>query len=71
MSAAVFIIYNRNTYICFFIYIFLYVYIYHYTIYRVAQQLDKEIFEVPTGWKYFGNLMDDGRLCLCGEESFG
>ena len=29
------------------------------------------MFEVPTGWKYFGNLMDAGRLCLCGEESFG
>lgn len=38
---------------------------------RVAQKLGKEIFEVPTGWKYFGNLMDAGRLSLCGEESFG
>lgn len=38
---------------------------------RVAQKLNKECFEVPTGWKYFGNLMDAGRLCLCGEESFG
>uniref|UniRef100_U5ELU3 phosphoglucomutase (alpha-D-glucose-1,6-bisphosphate-dependent) n=1 Tax=Corethrella appendiculata TaxID=1370023 RepID=U5ELU3_9DIPT len=37
----------------------------------VAKSLGKEIFEVPTGWKYFGNLMDAGRLCLCGEESFG
>lgn len=37
----------------------------------VAKALKKEIFEVPTGWKYFGNLMDAGRLCLCGEESFG
>jgi len=26
---------------------------------------------VPTGWKFFGNLMDAGRLTLCGEESFG
>jgi len=26
---------------------------------------------VPTGWKFFGNLMDAGRLSLCGEESFG
>lgn len=38
---------------------------------RVAKALGKELFEVPTGWKYFGNLMDAGRLCLCGEESFG
>ncbi|KXJ83762.1 hypothetical protein RP20_CCG001501 [Aedes albopictus] len=37
----------------------------------VAKALNKELFEVPTGWKYFGNLMDAGRLCLCGEESFG
>lgn len=37
----------------------------------VAQRLGKEMFEVPTGWKYFGNLMDAGRLSLCGEESFG
>ncbi|XP_018568134.1 phosphoglucomutase isoform X1 [Anoplophora glabripennis] len=38
---------------------------------RVASKLGKEMFEVPTGWKYFGNLMDAGRLSLCGEESFG
>lgn len=38
---------------------------------RVAAKLNKELFEVPTGWKYFGNLMDAGRLSLCGEESFG
>ncbi|KAK9875999.1 hypothetical protein WA026_011116 [Henosepilachna vigintioctopunctata] len=38
---------------------------------RVAKALNKEIFEVPTGWKYFCNLMDAGRLSLCGEESFG
>ncbi len=38
---------------------------------RVAKQTGKEFFEVPTGWKYFGNLMDAGRLSLCGEESFG
>lgn len=37
----------------------------------VAAKQNKECFEVPTGWKYFGNLMDAGRLCLCGEESFG
>lgn len=37
----------------------------------VAKAKQKEIFETPTGWKYFGNLMDANRLCLCGEESFG
>lgn len=37
----------------------------------VAAKQNKECFEVPTGWKYFGNLMDANRLCLCGEESFG
>lgn len=37
----------------------------------VGKRLNMEVFEVPTGWKYFGNLMDAGRLCLCGEESFG
>lgn len=39
--------------------------------YRVAAESKKEFFEVPTGWKFFGNLMDAGRLSLCGEESFG
>ena len=38
---------------------------------RVAKQLGKECHETPTGWKFFGNLMDAGRLSLCGEESFG
>ena len=38
---------------------------------RVAERLGKEVFETPTGWKFFGNLMDAGRLSLCGEESFG
>eukprot|EP00106_Octopus_bimaculoides_P012993 XP_014780435.1 PREDICTED: phosphoglucomutase-like [Octopus bimaculoides] len=38
---------------------------------RVAHANKKEFFEVPTGWKFFGNLMDAGRLSLCGEESFG
>ncbi|CAI4233356.1 unnamed protein product [Auanema sp. JU1783] len=37
----------------------------------VAKAKGLEIFETPTGWKYFGNLMDAGRMCLCGEESFG
>lgn len=38
---------------------------------RVAKAKGKSCFEVPTGWKYFGNLMDAGKLSLCGEESFG
>lgn len=38
---------------------------------RVAEKLSKEVYETPTGWKFFGNLMDAGRLSLCGEESFG
>jgi len=37
----------------------------------VAEKLGVEFFEVPTGWKFFGNLMDAGRLSICGEESFG
>lgn len=37
----------------------------------VAKALDKKCFETPTGWKFFGNLMDAGQLSLCGEESFG
>lgn len=37
----------------------------------VAKARGLEVFEVPTGWKFFGNLMDAGRLSICGEESFG
>ena len=37
----------------------------------VAAAKKMECFEVPTGWKFFGNLMDAGRCSLCGEESFG
>ena len=37
----------------------------------VAQKKGKKCFEVPTGWKFFGNLMDAGLINLCGEESFG
>ncbi|CAJ0951411.1 unnamed protein product, partial [Mesorhabditis belari] len=37
----------------------------------VAKAKGVDIFETPTGWKYFGNLMDAGRMVLCGEESFG
>lgn len=38
---------------------------------RVAAKKGVSMYEVPTGWKYFGNLMDAGKLSLCGEESFG
>ncbi|KAM3730202.1 hypothetical protein ACB098_12G070300 [Castanea mollissima] len=37
----------------------------------VAEKLKLPFFEVPTGWKFFGNLMDAGKLSICGEESFG
>jgi len=37
----------------------------------VATQLGLDCYETPTGWKYFGNLLDAGRITLCGEESFG
>lgn len=38
---------------------------------RVAKALKLDYYEVPTGWKYFVNLMDSKRITLCGEESFG
>ncbi|WP_444459918.1 alpha-D-glucose phosphate-specific phosphoglucomutase [Rhodobacter capsulatus] len=38
---------------------------------RVAEALKLACYETPTGWKFFGNLMDAGRVSLCGEESFG
>ncbi|NJO18286.1 MAG: alpha-D-glucose phosphate-specific phosphoglucomutase [Thioploca sp.] len=38
---------------------------------RVAQALNINCFETPTGWKFFGNLLDAGQATLCGEESFG
>ena len=38
---------------------------------RVAEAKGITCYEVPTGWKFFGNLMDDSRCSLCGEESFG
>jgi phosphoglucomutase len=38
---------------------------------RVAEGLGIPCFETPTGWKYFGNLLDAGEISLCGEESFG
>lgn len=37
----------------------------------VADSLGIDCYETPTGWKYFGNLLDDRRITLCGEESFG
>jgi phosphoglucomutase len=38
---------------------------------RVAEELGIPCYETPTGWKFFGNLMDAGKVTLCGEESFG
>lgn len=38
---------------------------------RVAAKQGIECFETPTGWKFFGNLLDAGRATLCGEESAG
>ncbi|MCT0217332.1 alpha-D-glucose phosphate-specific phosphoglucomutase [Synechococcus sp. CS-1330] len=37
----------------------------------VAKELGLACYETPTGWKFFGNLLDAGRITLCGEESFG
>jgi phosphoglucomutase len=38
---------------------------------RVAAKLGINCFETPTGWKFFGNLLDAGLATICGEESFG
>ncbi|APW36321.1 alpha-D-glucose phosphate-specific phosphoglucomutase [Rhodoferax koreense] len=38
---------------------------------RVAAALGIACFETPTGWKFFGNLLDAGKITLCGEESAG
>jgi len=38
---------------------------------KVAEALGIKCYETPTGWKFFGNLLDDKRITLCGEESFG
>ncbi|MDQ4060716.1 MAG: alpha-D-glucose phosphate-specific phosphoglucomutase, partial [Pseudomonadota bacterium] len=38
---------------------------------RVARKLGVACFETPTGWKFFGNLLDAGLITLCGEESAG
>jgi len=37
----------------------------------VAQALHLPCYETPTGWKFFGNLLDGGKITICGEESFG
>ena len=38
---------------------------------RVAAKLGIDCYETPTGWKFFGNLLDADKVTLCGEESFG
>ncbi len=38
---------------------------------RVAEKLKIGMYETPTGWKFFGNLLDAGKATICGEESFG
>jgi phosphoglucomutase len=38
---------------------------------RVAERMGIHCYETPTGWKFFGNLLDEGLISLCGEESFG
>lgn len=38
---------------------------------RVAKSLGIPCYETPTGWKFFGNLLDAGKVTLCGEESYG
>ena len=38
---------------------------------NVARALNIPCFETPTGWKFFGNLLDSNLITLCGEESFG
>jgi phosphoglucomutase len=38
---------------------------------RIAKAMKIPCYETPTGWKFFGNLLDAGKITLCGEESFG
>jgi len=38
---------------------------------KVCEKLGLACFETPTGWKFFGNLLDSGKITVCGEESFG
>jgi len=37
----------------------------------VAQKLNIDCYQTPTGWKFFGSLLDANRITICGEESFG
>ena len=37
----------------------------------VCEKLGLPIYETPTGWKFFGNLLDNNKIAICGEESFG
>lgn len=54
----------------YFIFIFYFLSVLLTSIYDNINYLYKN-FQVPTGWKFFGNLMDAGTLSICGEESFG
>lgn len=38
---------------------------------KVCAKLGMELYETPTGWKFFGNLLDADKISVCGEESFG
>lgn len=38
---------------------------------NVTKKLGLNCYETPTGWKFFGNLLDSGKIHICGEESFG
>ena len=38
---------------------------------NVCKALGLPYYETPTGWKFFGNLLDDNKISICGEESFG
>jgi len=38
---------------------------------KVAEKMGLNVYETPTGWKFFGNLMDANKVTICGEESFG
>ena len=38
---------------------------------QVCKSLSLPCFETPTGWKFFGNLLDADKISICGEESFG
>ena len=38
---------------------------------QVTKKLGIDLYETPTGWKFFGNLLDAGKIQICGEESFG